>query len=41
MAANAPGFDGMVEGFREDLEFGAGPWLVPDEDQPKQEVDDE
>jgi hypothetical protein len=34
-------FDGMVEGFRENLAFGAGPWLVPDEDEPAGEVDDE
>lgn len=30
MAARDTVFDGMVEGFREDTAFGAGPWMVPD-----------
>jgi hypothetical protein len=40
MAARNTAFDGMVEGFEMDS-FGAGPWLVPDEDQPEEGVDDE
>lgn len=41
MAANDTGFDGMVEGFREDTAFGVGPWMVPDPEQPAEGVEEE